>query len=124
MVRNVSNAWDYVPKKGEVNDKRKFGYFCETIGYVPVAKQVSSFFRAGQIIADNDSYYDTTEDDPKDDPVLNVRDWELEDVGHEMTRLQQTMTDSAEQAKNASKAEASKNVITGTKEGTSEEKSE
>ncbi len=60
MVRNILTAWDYVPKKGEVNDKIKFGYFCETIGYVPFAKQVSSFFRAGQILADYDSFYYST----------------------------------------------------------------
>ena len=124
MVRNILNAWDYVPRKGEVNDKKKFGCFTETIGFVPVIKQVNSFFRAGQIINDNDAAYDSTEDDPKDDPILNVRDWELEDIGHEMTRLQQTMTDSAAQSKQLSKEEAAKNVVTGSKEGTNEEKSE
>lgn len=124
MVRNVHDAWDYVPSKGEVNDKFKFGYYCETIGYVPVSKQVNSFFRAGQIIADSANNYDTDADDPVDDPMLNVRDWELEEIGHAMTKLQQTMTDSSSLSKKVSKSEADKNVINGTPEATQEEKSE
>lgn len=106
--------------RGEVNDSRKFGKFVETIGYVPVDRQVDSFFRAGARWIDtfSDKDYDSTADDPSDDSMLNVRDYDLEDIGHEMAgfmqKTDQALTASTEQAAEvASKSEEGKNIVTG-----------
>lgn len=108
---------DFKPFRGEVNDKKKFGYHLETLGYVPVDRQVDSFFRAGQKILDLDENYDSTEDDPADDRMLDVRDWELEDIGHAMVGLQQkTLSSSTADADKASKIEEAKNDVTSTPE--------
>lgn len=113
---------DYAKSKprGEVNDARKFGKYVETIGYVPVDRQVDSFFRAGSRWIDtfSDKDYDSTVDDPVDDPLLDIRGAELEDIGHEMAgfmkKTDQALTASTEQASEAmSKSEADKNVVTG-----------
>lgn len=108
---------DFVPHVGEVNDGKRFGHYVETVGYVPVQRQVDSFFRAGQRIVDafSDSDYDTSEDDPVDDPTLDCRDFELEEVGAAMAvlgcKLESSRSSAAE-----SLAEAGKNVILGTPE--------
>lgn len=109
---------DFKPHVGEYNNPRKFGHYVETIGYVPIQRQVDSFFRAGQRIVDqfSDADYDTSEDDPVDDPTLSCRDWEIEDVGHAMAKLG-SITDSARQAAQIkSKVENAKNDVEGTPE--------
>lgn len=105
--------------RGEVNGN-KFGKCVETLTYVPIERQVDSFFRAGARFIDSfsDKDYDSTADDPVDDPLLGVRDFDLEDVGHEMARFMQKtdkpLTASTEQASEAaSAAEAGKNEFTG-----------
>lgn len=116
---------DFKPHVGEYNNPRKFGHYVETIGYVPVQKQVDSFFRAGQRIIDqfSDSDFDTSEDDPQDNPLLDARDWELEEVGAAIAKLG-TLTDSAAQQSEAlSKAEAAKNESVGTPESSGAENS-
>lgn len=118
---------NFKPHVGEFNSARKFGYYTETIGYVPIQRQVDSFFRAGQRIVDQftDKDYDTSADDPVDDPTLDARDWELEDVGHAMAKLGQTIDGSRQaQVEAMSKVEASKNDIVGTPEDAGVEKSD
>ena len=109
---------DFVPHVGEYNNPRIFGHYVEITGYVPIHRQVDSFFRAGQRIVDqySDNDYDTSDDDPIDDTSLDCRNWELEDVGHAMARLG-SVTDSARQAAAVKSAvESGKNVTEGSPE--------
>lgn len=124
----ISKCHSYKPVRGEVNGV-KFGSCVETLTYVPIEKQVNSFFRAGARYVDSfsDKDYDSTADDPLDDSLLDVRDYDLEDVGHEMARFMQKtdkpLTASVEQASAAaSAAESGKNVVTGSDPKTEDQK--
>lgn len=106
----------YVPPVPEYNNPKEFGHYVEKIGYVPIQRQVDSFFRAGQRVVDLDDNFDTFEDDPSnfDDPAFRVRDMELSEIGHEMSKFADKLTDSARQAAAAeSAAEAGKNEVSG-----------
>lgn len=107
---------DYKPFPGEVNDPKKFGHYVETIGYVPIARQVDSFFRAGQRTLDDNSNYDSLADDPDDfdDPSYKVREMELSEIGQAMSGLAGKLTDSARAAAEAqAAAEAGKIDVEG-----------
>lgn len=107
---------DYKPFSGEVNDPKKFGHYVETLGYVPIDRQVDSFFRAGQRTIDDDRNFDSLADDPDDfdDESYKVRDMELSEIGQAMSRLSGKLTDSARAAAEAqAKAEAGKIDVEG-----------
>lgn len=102
---------DFEPSVGEYNSV-EFGSYLDDLGYVPIDRQVESFFRAGARLVDADDprNYDFEEDDPVEDPSLRVRDMELSEIGALMGELNQKLTDSARAAAEAqSKLEASKN---------------
>lgn len=102
---------DFEPSVGEYNSV-EFGSYLDDLGYVPIDRQVESFFRAGArlVDADDPKNYDSEEDDPVEDPSLRVRDMELSEIGALMGELNQKLTDSARAAAEAqSKLEASKN---------------
>lgn len=102
---------DFEPFVGEYNSV-EFGSYLDDLGYVPIDRQVESFFRAGARLVDADDprNYDSVEDDPVEDPSLRVRDMELSEIGALMGELNQKLTDSARAAAEAqSKLEASKN---------------
>lgn len=110
----------------EYNDARKFGKYVETIGYVPIDRQVDSFFRAGERWLDtfSDKDYDSVDDMPVDDAMLDVRDFELEDVGHEMANMllksERALTASVEQAKQATEEASSSETKLSENEATKE----
>lgn len=105
---------DYKRPRGEFNDPKKFGKPLEEIGYVPIDRQVDSFFRAGQNLVQS---FDSDVDDPVYDPLLEVRDYDLSEIGHAMVGLTDKLTASArQQAEALAKAEAGKQTIEGSAE--------
>lgn len=88
---------DFVPSVGEYNNAKKFGKFVETLGYKTVKQQIQSFTpQAGSI---GDEFYDSTDDDPVDDPSLKIRDMDLAEIGAEIVKQEKRLTGSAAQAK-------------------------
>ena len=75
----------YVSPIGEYNNS-KFGVFVETAGYRTAKQQIDSFVLAGESL---NAYrvaglYDSEEFDPEDDPSLDIRDYELSEIGELM----------------------------------------
>lgn len=75
---------DFEPSVGECNDK-SFGFLTETLGYVPIKRQVESFFQAtgGQFFSGRDEEYDFpgSVEDPQDDRAFDIREMELSEIG-------------------------------------------
>lgn len=87
---------DFVPSVGEYNNPKLFGKFVETLGYKSVKQQIQSFTpQAGNL---GDEFYDTTEDDPKIDPSLAIRDKDLAEIGALIVDREKHLTASASQA--------------------------
>lgn len=93
-MASKTNA-DFVPSVGEYNNPKKFGRFVETLGYKTVKQQIQSFTpQAGNM----DGFYDSSDDDPQDDPSYRIRDMDLAEIGAEIVRTEQRLTASARQA--------------------------
>lgn len=99
---------DFVPSVGEKHGK-EFGFMTETLGYVPIKRQVETFFQAsgGNFYTGNDSEYDfvgEAAENPQDDPLFEVREMELSEIGHvignlpEGKSLESTESDAAKAA--------------------------
>lgn len=88
---------DFKPFCGEYNDKKKFGYFTETIGYVPIKRQVETFFQAtgGQFFTGKDEEYDfvgEAAENPQDSPFFDDREKDLSEIGAMMANLPEAKT--------------------------------
>lgn len=87
---------DFVPSVGEYNNPKIFGKFVETLGYKTVKQQIQSFNpQAGNL---TDEYFDSSDDDPVEDPSLKIRDMDLAEIGAEIVKQEKRLTGSAAQA--------------------------
>lgn len=60
----------------------EFGVFVETAGYRSAKQQIESFIYAGETLkAAREGSFDSSDEDPVDDPSLDVRDLELSEIG-------------------------------------------
>lgn len=87
---------DFKPSRGEYNNPKVFGSYVETLGYKSVKRQIESFSPQGTSLGDE--FYDSADDDPKDDPSYRLRDMDLAEIGAEIVKTQQKLTASARQA--------------------------